>query len=87
MAVFHIVDRDEKEFPFSAMTLFEGMETNHRLLAEPQLIRKAYLKRFEAHCEEIKKQSLRHKMHYVQVDTSRPPHEVLISFLARWNKG
>jgi len=87
MAVFHILDNDEVEFPFTEMTLFEGMETKHRLLAEPRLIRKAYLKRFNAHCEEIKRQCLRNKIHYVRVDTSRPPHEVLIAFLARWTKG
>ena len=87
MAVFHIMDKDETTFPFNEMTLFEGMETNHRLLAEPNLIRKAYLQRFHAHCAEIKRQSLRNKMHYVQVDTSRAPHEVLASFLALWNKG
>tara|TARA_B100000674_G_scaffold464342_1_gene446222 strand:- start:1403 stop:2296 length:894 start_codon:yes stop_codon:yes gene_type:complete len=87
MAVFHLVDQDEAEFPFDEMTLFEGMESTHQLLVEPQLIRNAYLKRFNAHCAEIKRQSLRHKMHYVRVDTNRPPHEVLMSFLARWNKG
>jgi uncharacterized protein (DUF58 family) len=87
MAVFHVLDHDEIDFPFSEMTLFEGMETKHRLLAEPRLIRNAYLKRFNAHCEEVKRQCLMNRIHYVRVDTNRAPHEVLIAFLARWNKG
>ena len=87
MVAFHLVDPDEAEFPFDSMTLFEGMETKQRLLAEPQLIRKAYLKRFHAHCAHVKKCSLDSRITYIRVDTSRPPHEILMSFLAHWNRG
>jgi len=87
MAVFHILDPDELDFPFTEMALFEGMESKNRLLAEPRLIRNAYLKRFRAHLAEVKRQCLLGHMHYVRVDTRVPPQELLIAFLSRWNRG
>jgi uncharacterized protein (DUF58 family) len=41
--VFHVLDRDELQFPFKEPTLFQDMEEDLKLLADPQAIRSAYL--------------------------------------------
>jgi uncharacterized protein (DUF58 family) len=42
--VFHLLDKDELEFPFQDTTIFKDMEEDIRLLANPHEIRSAYLK-------------------------------------------
>src|SRR4030042_1820020 len=42
--VFHLLDRDELEFPFEEPTLFKDMEEDLKLLTDPNSIRPAYLK-------------------------------------------
>ena len=43
IVVFHIMDRDEVEFPFERMTLFQGIEELPELLCDPKSLRDAYL--------------------------------------------
>lgn len=86
MAAFHLIDPDELTFPFEKMALFEGMESRHRLLAEPRLIRSAYMERFAAHRDRIKEECQRGRIHYVPVNTGTPPHQVLTAFLSHWNR-
>ncbi len=42
--VFHLLDRDELEFPFKEATLFQDLEEDLKLLTDPYAIRSAYLK-------------------------------------------
>ena len=42
--VFHLLDREELEFPFEEPTLFKDMEEDLKLLTDPSSIRPAYLK-------------------------------------------
>ena len=41
--VFQVLDRDELQFPFKEPSLFQDMEEDLKLLADPQAIRSAYL--------------------------------------------
>ena len=41
--VLHIMDPDELNFPFTRMTLFEGLEDLPVQLADPDAVREAYL--------------------------------------------
>ena len=41
--VFHLLDRDELHFPFKEPSLFQDMEEDLKLLADPLAIRSAYL--------------------------------------------
>ncbi|MFT7583287.1 MAG: hypothetical protein ACI9MR_004974 [Myxococcota bacterium] len=81
ITAFHILDGDELTFPFDKMTLFEGMETNRRLLAEPHLVRKDYLKRIAAHQEDIRRRCLDARVKYVPVDTRESPGDLVLSEL------
>ena len=46
--VFHLLDKDELEFPFEEATIFKDMEEDIKLLANPHEIRTAYLKTLES---------------------------------------
>ncbi|HCW45753.1 MAG TPA: DUF58 domain-containing protein, partial [Planctomycetes bacterium] len=41
--VLHVMDPDELEFPFTRMTMFEGLEGMQDQLADPEAVREAYL--------------------------------------------
>lgn len=84
---FHVLDGDELRFPFDEMTLFEGLETGHRLLAEPRSIRSTYLKRIESHVEDVRRRCIEGRIEPVLLDTSEPPARVLLRFLRRLQTG
>ena len=81
ITVFHLLDGDELSFPFSGMTLFEGMESKRRLLVEPHLVKRAYLKRISEHQAQIRAKCLDAQVNYVLVDTRTPPGEVVLQHL------
>jgi uncharacterized protein (DUF58 family) len=80
--VFHVFDRDELEFPFERMTLFEGLEQMPELLADPRGLRDAYLAEIEAFQERIRKGCLGQKVDYVKIVNHQPLDVVLSSYLA-----
>lgn len=45
--VFHVLDPAEIDFPFSRLTLFQGLERWPHVMADPRALRKAYLHEFE----------------------------------------
>ena len=69
------------DFPFDEMTLFEGMETDERLLAEPRLIRDAYLRRLRLHLAKLRDACLTSRIDHVLVDTREDPGRLLAQFL------
>jgi len=81
VTVFHVLDGDELTFPFEHMTLFEGMESTRRLLVEPKLVRRAYLKRIKEHQELIRKRCLDSQVAYELVDTREEPGEIVLRYL------
>ena len=48
VVVFHLLDKDELTLPFEGTTIFESMEDERKLLAEPGDVRKAYLAELDA---------------------------------------
>jgi len=79
--VFHILDGDELTFPFDGMTLFEGMESKRRLLVEPHIVKRAYLKRMAAHQEDVRRRCLDARVTHFLVDTREPPGDVVLRYL------
>src|SRR5205814_2835778 len=56
--LFHIVAPEELEFPFKKWTQFRNLEVaGHKLLVDPQRLRKEYLKNFEAFCKGLRDQA------------------------------
>ena len=82
VTLFQVLDGDELDFPFEALTLFEGLETGARLLVEPRLVRDLYLRRLLAHQADLRSRALGARIDVVAVDTRRPPEEVLLHFLS-----
>ena len=81
--VFHVLDPDEIEFPFSELTLFEEMERDERALADPRGMRDQYLVEFNAWCEGLRREFLEGDVGYHRVVTSEPVERALYGFLAR----
>jgi uncharacterized protein (DUF58 family) len=81
VVVFHVFDRDEVEFPFERMTLFQGMEQMPELLVDPKSLRDAYLAEVEKFADAVKKGCLKHRIDYVRVVNSTPLDVVLTSYL------
>jgi len=82
VAVFHVLDKDEVEFPFERMTMFEGLEAMPELLADPRSLRDAYLAEIDEFQETIRKGCLAQRIDYVKVVNSQPLDVILSSYLA-----
>ncbi len=81
--LFHILDRDEIEFPFKDTTRFEGMEGEESILAEPNALRKAYLESFQEFTTALEHGSRELGMDYHQFCTDQPIDQMLSNYLAR----
>ena len=58
MLLFHVLAPEEIEFPFTKWTQFRNLEAaGHKLLVDPQRLRKEYLKNFQAFCKELRDQA------------------------------
>lgn len=68
--VFHILDRDELEFPFKEATLFQDLEEDLRLLTDPYAVRSAYLKTIQTLIEDYRKSCASERIDYFLLDTT-----------------
>lgn len=81
--LFHILDRDEMEFPFNNTTRFEGMEGEESILAEPKALQQAYLESFEEFTSTLVHGCRELGMDYHQVCTDQPIDQMLSAYLAK----
>jgi uncharacterized protein (DUF58 family) len=79
--VFHILDDDELEFPFSGTTKFEGMEEQPDLICDPRALRDGYLQALEDYLVEVRRGCARRGIDYALVRTSDYLDAVLAKFL------
>ena len=82
VVVFHVLDKDELEFPFTGLIEFHGLEGIPKILTRPQEIKKSYLRELEAFRTTLREGCERNQCHYVPVNTSQPLHEILSGYLA-----
>jgi uncharacterized protein (DUF58 family) len=80
--VFHVLDDAEINFPFDRMTLFEGLEVEDKLLADPKALREAYLAEVGAFIQEVKSGCMANHMDYVQTNTKQNLGIALSTYLA-----
>jgi uncharacterized protein (DUF58 family) len=80
--VLHVLDDDEIRFPFEKMTLFEGLESQPDLLADPRALRKAYLHEFDTFLTGVRKACLENNVDYTVLNTSQNLDVALSAFLA-----
>lgn len=81
--VFHVLDKDEIEFPFGSYATFQDLETGQRLQVDPGFFRKQYQRKMQELLETYKRGCFESRIDYVQVDTSVPYDHTLTSYLSR----
>jgi uncharacterized protein (DUF58 family) len=80
--IFHVLDRDELTFPFRDSAIFEGMEGEDPITAEPHALRKQYLAAFEDFVQRLKRGCRDLDMDYQQMPTDQPIDEALARYLS-----
>ena len=82
--VFHLLDKNELEFPFERLTVFEDIEdVRSRVLADPRAIREAYLQQLQTFIEEYRRECRREWIDYNLFPTTTPLDIALTRYLAR----
>jgi uncharacterized protein (DUF58 family) len=79
--VFHLLDRDELQFPFKEPSVFQDMEEELKLFADPQAIRGAYLETLGSLINEYRKACAAHRIDYALFDTSVGLDQTLVRYL------
>jgi uncharacterized protein (DUF58 family) len=88
VVVFHVLDRDELEFPFTDLTKFVGLEGEPELLADPRGIREEYLRQFGEFREGLERGCRETSIDLVTMPTDQPLDVALANYLAsRMRKG
>jgi uncharacterized protein (DUF58 family) len=80
--LFHVLDHDERTFPFERTTRFEGLESFPSAVADPAALRLQYLKELEEFTRKLKHGCLGTGADFVALDTSKPLDVALSSYLA-----
>ena len=80
--VFHVLDDDELDFPFSGPMRFEGLELPQHLNCNPRALREGYLEALGAFLEELKRQCARNVVDYALLRTSQPLDAALATYLS-----
>ncbi len=83
--VFHLLDKDELEFPFEEPTLFKDMEEDIKLLTDPASIKSAYLKEMNSLIEGYRQSCASYLIDYSLFDTSIGLDQALTRYL-RWRE-
>jgi uncharacterized protein (DUF58 family) len=80
--VFHVMDDDELDFPFSGPTRFDGLETLDHLNCNPRALREGYLEALNAFLEEIRRGCARNVIDYALIRTSQSLDAALATYLS-----
>lgn len=80
--VFHILDDEELDFPFSGPMRFEGLESDDFLNCNPRALREGYLEALQEYLDEVRRQCARNTVDYALVRTSEPLDAVLATYLS-----
>jgi uncharacterized protein (DUF58 family) len=82
--LFHILAPEELEFPFGRWTQFRNLEVlGHKLLVDPQRLRKEYLKNFGEFCKTLRDAAGRAQVDYHQMRTDEPVERALGIYLTK----
>ncbi len=80
--VFHVMDDDELDFPFSGPTRFEGLETSDYLNCNPRALRDGYLEALNNFLGEMRRGCARNTIDYALIRTSDPLDAALATYLS-----
>lgn len=80
--IFHVMDDDELDFPFSGPTRFEGLESPGFLNCNPRALRDGYLEALNRYLDEVRRGCATNTIDYALVRTSQPLDAAMASFLS-----
>jgi len=81
--LFHMFDKAELEFPFTALSDFVDMETNETLQADPKYVREDYLKQIRDFIETYKRDCGEGLVDYIVTRTDFPYDLMLSAYLGK----
>jgi uncharacterized protein (DUF58 family) len=82
--LFHILAPEEMELPFKKWTQFRNLEVpGHRLLVDPQRLRRQYQENFQRFCKELRDAAGRAAVDYHLMRTDEPVDRALGIYLTR----
>ena len=80
--VFHIMDDDELDFPFTGPTRFEGLESDDFLNCNPRALRDGYLKSLAKFLDNMRHACAQATIDYALIRTSDPLDASLASYMS-----
>jgi uncharacterized protein (DUF58 family) len=80
--VFHVLDRDELEFPFSQPTRFEDLESGDEVTAVPAAVRDHYLRQMGSLIARYKRELGGAGIDYQLLSTAQPLEMALLAYLS-----
>ena len=81
--VFHVLDDDELDFPFTGPTRFDGLERAEYLNCNPRALRDGYLAALQQFLDNLRRGCARTGIDYALVRTSQPLDAALSEFLSK----
>jgi uncharacterized protein (DUF58 family) len=82
VTVLHTIDPHEQTFPYDGLTLFQALESDQRMLANPAAIRAQYLERMASFLARQKAELSEGGVDYHLISTDRPLDAALLDVLA-----
>jgi uncharacterized protein (DUF58 family) len=80
--VFHVMDDDELDFPFSGPTRFEGLEADMFLNCNPRALREGYLEALTQFLDNVRRNCARQVVDYALIRTSDALDAALATYLS-----
>jgi len=80
--VFHVMDDDELDFPFSGPMRFDGLETDAFLNCNPRALREGYMEALEQYLQDVRHRCAQSTVDYALIRTSQPLDAVLATYLS-----
>ena len=90
LIVFHLLDPNERDFPFDEATSLEELETGERIPVVPRGVRERYRELMAMHLQTLSRELGENRVDYALLDTGTPLDHALFTFLAsreRLNRG
>ena len=85
--LFHVLAPEEIGFPFKKWTQFRNLEVaGHKLLVDPQQLRKEYLQNFQGFCKQLRDQAGQMQIDYHLLRTDVPVDRALGLYLTKRQK-
>ena len=82
IVVFHILDRNEIEFPFTDSSNFIDMESGEKMPVIPEYLRKQYREIIAQHSAALARRTREATVDYALFDTSKPLDSALFTYLS-----